>query len=48
MAESFVPVNAPKRTHNAGKRVGHIKMEIVHDLKASTSRFGGRYLPLSS
>lgn len=36
MAESSKPAITPKRTYSTGKRVDHIKMMVIPDLKAST------------
>ena len=36
MAESSVPTNTPMKKYSTGKRVGHIKMEVIPDLKAAT------------
>ena len=36
MAESSVPTNTPMKKYSIGKRVGHIKMEVIPDLKAAT------------
>lgn len=36
MAESSAPVNPPTRKRSTGKRVGHIKMEVIPNLKAAT------------
>ena len=36
MAESSVPADTPTRKYGTGKRVGHIRMEVIPDLKAVT------------
>ena len=36
MAESSVPTNTPMKKYSTGKRVGHIKMEVIPDLKTAT------------
>lgn len=36
MAESSIPTNPIKKSHSTGKRVGHIKMIAIPDLKTYT------------